>query len=180
METERLLIRHPQLGDEVDLLELRNSEYVLKYNCMKKITIEQLQEELRQEMASEDDSFCIVLKESNKIIGKVDVSPDSLRYRINSLGISYYLGEQYASKGYMTEALREVLRYVFEERSAEVLSVRAFRSNAASIRLIEKLGFTHEGCIRRGVMGYQDVVYDDMIYSILREEYKTRQHFIQS
>jgi RimJ/RimL family protein N-acetyltransferase len=171
METERLLLRGVQPGDEEDLFEIRNSEYVLQYNCMKKITMEQLQGQLMKDMESKD-IYCIVLKENGKAIGMIDLEPDGLRYGVNSLVISYYLGEQYASKGYMTEALREMIRYVFEERGVDVLAVRAFKANEASVRLIEKLGFIYEGCIRRGVKGYQDIIYDDMIYSMLREEYK--------
>ncbi len=174
METERLLLRGAQPGDEKDLFEIRNSEFVLKYNCMKKLTMEQLQEQVMKDMESKD-IYYIVLKESGKVIGMVGIDPDTLRYGVNALCISYYLGEQYAAKGYMTEALREMIRYVFEERLVDVLSVRAFKSNEASKKLIEKLGFVHEGCIRRCVKGYQDVIYDDMIYSILREEYKARE-----
>ncbi|MDF2908969.1 MAG: hypothetical protein K0R34_4290 [Herbinix sp.] len=173
METERLLLRGVQPGDEEDLFEIRNSEYVLKYNCMKKITMEQLQEQVMKDMESKD-IYCIVLKDNGKVIGMIDLELDELRHGVNSLVISYYLGEQYASKGYMTEALREMIRYVFEERGVDVLAVRAFKANEASGRLIEKLGFIYEGCIRRGIKGYQDIIYDDMIYSMLREEYKTR------
>ena len=174
METERLLLRGLLLGDEEDLFEIRNSEYVLKYNCMKKTTMEQFQEQVTKDMESKD-IHCIVLKESGKVIGMIDLEPDGLRYGVNSLVISYYLGEQYASKGYMTEALREMLRYVFEEIGSDVLAVRAFKDNEASGKLIEKLGFIYEGCIRRGVKGYQDIIYDDMIYSMLREEYEARE-----
>ena len=174
MDTERLLLRGIQPGDEEDLFEIRNSEYILKYNCMKKITMEQLQEQIRKDMENKD-IFCIVLKENNKVIGMVDIGQDTLRYGVNSQGISYYLGEQYASKGYMTEALREIIRHAFEEKSLDVLSVRAFKDNEASRRLIEKLGFEYEGCIRRGVKGYQDIVHDDMIYSILRQDYMSRE-----
>jgi RimJ/RimL family protein N-acetyltransferase len=141
---------------------------------MKKITLEQLQEQLMKDMESKD-IYCIVLKENGKVIGMIDLEPDGLRYGVNALVISYYLGEQYASKGYMTEALREMIRYVFDERGVDVLAVRAFRDNEASGRLIEKLGFIYEGCIRRGVKGYQDIIYDDMIYSMLQEEYKAHQ-----
>ncbi len=170
MQTERLLIRGVLPGDEKDLFEIRNSEFVLKYNCMKKITMEELQEQIVKDMESRD-TYCIVLKENNKVIGMVEISLDTLRYGVNAQGLSYYLGEQYTSKGYMSEALREVIRYAFEERNVDVLSVRLFKANEASRRLVEKLGFVHEGCIRRGVKGYQDIIYDDMIYSMLREEY---------
>lgn len=171
MKTERLILRVAKPGDEEDLFEIRNSEYVLKYNCMKLITKEMLQEQLVKDMESED-TYCIELRESGKVIGKVDIDPDTLRYGVNALGLSYYLGEVYSSKGYMTEALKEIIRYVFEERQVEVLSVRLFKDNGASGRLAEKLGFTYEGCIRRGVKGYNDIIYDDMIYSLLKEEYE--------
>ncbi len=170
METERLLLRRVLPGDEMDLLEIRNSEFVLKYNCMKKVTLEELQSQIVKDMEAED-IYSIVLKENSRVIGMVDISPDTLRYGVNAKGLSYYLGEQYTGKGYMSEALREVIGYAFEELGVEVLSVRIFKANEASKRLIEKLGFVHEGCIRSGVKGYGDIIYDDMIYSMLRVEY---------
>ena len=170
METERLILRAARPQDAEELYELRNSEYILQYNCMSKVTMEELQESIAKDMES-DNAFYIELKENKKVIGVIDLDQDNLRYKVNSLSISYYLGEEYASRGYMTEALREIIRYTFEERRAEVLSVRVFKDNMASRRLVEKLGFVSEGCIRRCVKAYGDIIYDDMIYSILKEEY---------
>jgi ribosomal-protein-alanine N-acetyltransferase len=170
METERLIIRNALCGDETDLYEIRNSEFVLRYNCMKKITKEQLGEQIAKDMES-DRVFHIVLKETGKVIGNIDLDTDTLRYGVNALSLSYYLGEEYGSRGYMTEALREMIRYVFEERQAEVLSVRVFKGNTASGRLVEKLGFVNEGCIRSCVKGYDEMIHDDMIYSMLKREY---------
>lgn len=170
METERLILRTARCGDEKDLMEIRNSEYVLKYNCMSKLTAEHLQEQVEKDMKS-DDTFYIELKDNHKIIGMIGIEADSLRYGVNSLCLSYYLGEEYSSKGYMTEALRKIIRYAFEEKHVDVISVRVFKDNMASRRLVEKLGFTNEGCIRRCVKGYGDIIHDDMIFSILKEEY---------
>jgi RimJ/RimL family protein N-acetyltransferase len=170
METERLIIRKAQCGDEADLYEIRNSEFVLKYNCMNKITKEQLGEQITKD-AESDCVFHIVLKETGRVMGNIDLSADTLRYGVKALGLSYYLGEEYGSRGYMTEALREMIRYAFEERQAEVLSVRVFKDNTASRRLVEKLGFVSEGCIRSCVRGYDKELHDDMIYSMLKEEY---------
>ncbi len=174
METSRLILRKAKPGDENDLFEIRNSEYVLKYNCMKKLSLEELREQLRKDM-EEEDIFYIELKQNNKVIGEIGLTPDSLRYGVNSLCVSYYLGEDYSSKGYMTEALEEIIRYVFEDKQADVLAVRLFKENTASEKLVEKVGFVHEGCIRSCVKGYQDIVYHDMVYSILKEEYAARQ-----
>jgi len=173
METERLILRQAKAGDENDMFEIRNSEFVLKYNCMSKITMEKLQEQVVKDMES-SNIFYMELKENHKVIGAIDLDADTIRYGVTSLCLSYYLGEEYSSKGYMTEALREMIRYVFEEKKADVLSVRLFKDNIASQKLVEKLGFMNEGCIRNCVKGYQDIIYDDMIYSILKEEYEER------
>lgn len=53
----------------------------------------------------------------------------------------------------------------------DVISVRVLCENTASMHLVEALGFQKEGVIRRCLKGYQGIVYDDMIYSILKEEY---------
>lgn len=171
METERLILRYAKLGDENEIYELRNSEYVLKYNCMSKVTMEQLREQVKKDMTS-DHVFYMETIEDHRVIGIIDLHEDSLRYGVNSLCFSYYLAQEYASKGYMSEALREMLRYCFKERKTEVVSVRVFKENMASRRLVEKLGFINEGCIRRCVKGYQGILYDDLIYSILKEEYE--------
>lgn len=57
---------------------------------------------------------------------------------------------------------------MFEDRKIDVLSVRVFKGNITSQILVEKLGFKNEGCIRQGVKGYNDIIYDDMIFSIMK------------
>ena len=39
-----------------------------------------------------------------------------------------------------------------------------------SCALIEGLGFEREGVLRKCVKGYQDVIYDDIVYSLLKED----------
>ena len=90
---------------------------------------------------------------------------------MDSLCLSYYLAQAHAGKGYMTEALEAVLAYLFRERKPDVISARALSVNAASIGLLEKLGFVREGCLRRGVRGYGDVLHDDVLFSILKEDF---------
>ncbi len=169
METNRLIIRNAKISDVDDIFEMRNSEFVLKYNAMKVLTYEQMSAQVCKDVDS-SNSFCLELKETGKVIGKIDLDEDSLRYGVNSLCISYYLNENYASKGYMFEALNEVIRHVFEDRKIDVLSVRVFKENNASRLLVEKLGFKYEGCIRMCVKGYNNVVYDDLIFSMIKDE----------
>ena len=61
------------------------------------------------------------------------------------------MGEAFAGQGLMTEALGAVVPYAFQTLGAPVLSARVFRENKASQRVLEKLGFTREGLLRRAV-----------------------------
>lgn len=169
METKRLWLRTARASDLNEFLAIRNSEFVLKYNAMKLLTHEEAAAQIASDAAS-GDVFYLEAKEGGALIGAIYLEQDSLRYGVRALGTSYYLGERYAGQGYMTEALCEVMRYVFEERNADVLSARVFRGNEASTRLLVRLGFVNEGCLRRCVMGYGGVIYDDLVFSVLKED----------
>lgn len=73
----------------------------------------------------------------------------------------------------MSEALEGLLRYLFLQTGTEAVSARAFTENAASLGLLEKLGFTREGTLRRAVRTYEGRCFDDAVFSLLREEYFT-------
>lgn len=171
LETKRLILRKPEASDAADMLDIRNSEFILKYNCLKKISLE----EMIQDIYQAENQYYLVEKTDKKIIGAVFIEPDSLRYQINSCTISYFLKEEYTHKGYMHEAMQAVIDNLFST-GLEVISCRVFKENTASLRLAETLGFTQEGIIRRGVRAYGDVVYDDVIFSLLKEEYIKNQY----
>ena len=71
----------------------------------------------------------------------------------------------------MTEARRSLLPYAFEVLQVEVVSARVFSGNRGSERVLEKLGFVKEGTLRRAVKGYGGIIYDDVVFSLLREEW---------
>jgi len=85
--------------------------------------------------------------------------------------LDYFLGEEYARKGYMTEALRGLITHIFETKPVAILTVRVFADNAASVALMEKLGFVHEGTLRHAVRSPDGVLHDDRLYSLLRAEW---------
>ena len=161
--TDRLCIRLAKHSDVDMVLPFRNSEFVLKYNCMHKCTRDELQYELVRE-----DSYVVVLDE--QVIGVIDLHEDSLRYRIASKELSYYLDEAYTKHGYMKEALSAIIDYLFKVENLECVSARAFIQNIASHKLLLSLGMHQDGVLPKAVMGYNDIVYDDGLYSILREE----------
>ncbi len=170
LETQRLILRTVTLDDVDDMVEMQNDEVVLKYNCMKPMDIEEMRNFI---LTLQTDEKHIVLhhKEEKKVIGFIDLSPDSLRYGVKSLTLSFYLNTNYTSKGYMSEALRNVINHAFQTLQLDVVSARAFLPNLTSNRLLIRLGFTHEGTLRQAIQGYRGVIYDDCLYSMTKDDF---------
>lgn len=85
--------------------------------------------------------------------------------------IGYALSEAYWGKGYATEAVKKVIQYGFEELGLEIISVYHYPHNKRSQRVIEKCGFKYEGTLRKSSVLYDGSIYDDVCYSITKEEY---------
>ena len=66
----------------------------------------------------------------------------------------------------------KVIAHLFEREELELISARVFGENAASQALLEKLGFTHEGTLRKGVRTHDGKAHHDKLFSLLREEYQ--------
>lgn len=165
--TERLQLHPPCKQDTAPLLAIRNSPFVLRYNAMRPLTLPQMEQQLSE---LHDSMLVLSCKDSGLIIGAAFFSPDQMRYQTGSLCLSYYLGESWCRHGYMSEALAALIPQLFSQ-GAQLLCARCFSPNTASRALLAKLGFQLEGCLRHAVLGYGGIIYDDCLYSILKEEF---------
>jgi ribosomal-protein-alanine N-acetyltransferase len=62
--------------------------------------------------------------------------------------LGYWIGEPYARRGHMTAAVRALAPFVFETLRLRRIEAACLPANAASIRLLERVGFTREGYAR--------------------------------
>jgi len=62
--------------------------------------------------------------------------------------LGYWMGEAYAGRGLMSEAVEVAVRYAFNTLQLHRIEAACLPSNAASVRLLEKIGFTREGYAR--------------------------------
>lgn len=84
--------------------------------------------------------------------------------------IGYTLAPRRQGHGYATEAVRAVLDHLFRVRGLHKVSAECDARNVASARVLERLGFTREGLLRRHTWT-KDEWTDDLIYGLLRTEY---------
>ncbi|MFM8275049.1 MAG: GNAT family N-acetyltransferase [Gemmata sp.] len=87
-----------------------------------------------------------------------------------TMELGYWIGEPFWGNGYAAEACRAVLEYAFAEYKPERVQARVIDGNHASERVLTKLGFKHEGVLRRSLLrrGHME---DVRLYSLLPDEW---------
>lgn len=78
------------------------------------------------------------------ILGSVTLS-NVVRGPLQSCFLGYKIDEKVTNKGLATEAIAHITRFAFEKLSLHRVEANIMPDNAASIRVIEKLGFQKEG-----------------------------------
>ena len=172
IETERLVLRSAEPSDTEAYLRLWNSPFVQKYNMKALLDFDRAAAEIA-EAAKSDRVLFLQRKEDPRMIGMIDFAEDTLRFGVNSCTLSYALREDCSGLGYMTEAVRAALRYAFETLGMDRVAGRVFSENQASLRVLEKLNFVREGMLREAVRGYGGRVYNDVLFSLSRAEFKS-------
>ena len=117
-------------------------------------------------LRSEEQWFIIENKDGSKI-GQLICSPKGPHY-----SIGYRVIPKERNKGFATEAVKIAVDYLFLSKNMVRIESETNPHNAASSRVLEKAGFRKEGLIRKSVF-IRGEWKDGMMYSILRDEWKT-------
>lgn len=104
----------------------------------------------------------------NKVAGSIGFFLKDDVYR-KSAEIGYYLAEEYWGKGIMTEVIKKVVEYAFENFNIIRIYAEPFARNTGSRKALEKAGFKLEGILKNSVVK-NDIVEDSCIYAILKGE----------
>jgi len=93
-------------------------------------------------------NWAIVLKTTAQTIGWFGIGGASHPGVENERDFGYLLVRRAWGHGYMTEALRAVLRYEFETLGTPYISATCETANPASARVMEKVGMQHIKTVR--------------------------------
>ena len=151
-ETDRLFIR-PYRADDYEesyaLMQDKELYRFLHFDVMNADEYQGLFHWLIQSYESKGNdykySFAIILKETNQLIGWAGVG--NLDLLENEKEIYYLIGQQHWGNGYAYEAAKEVVKYAFNSRGLNRVVAKVDPDNAASKRIIEKLGFRYESTL---------------------------------
>jgi len=113
--------------------------------------------------------FAICEAEGGTHVGNIKLGPVNWIHRYAD--ISYFIGDRsFWSRGLATDAIRTVTGFGFEVLKLHRLQAGVYRSNGASARALERVGYALEGTLRQKLRA--DSAWEDhLIYGITADQW---------
>jgi [ribosomal protein S5]-alanine N-acetyltransferase len=151
-EGERVSIRRPAAADAAEFVATMRASAALHHPWGEyPTTLEKFDEYLRRRQQPHDDGFLVCERATGAIAGVININ-SIVRGFFQSGYLGYYAAAPFAGRGYMTEGLRLVTRYAFDELKLHRLEANIQPGNAASLALARRCGFRREGYSPRYLM----------------------------
>ncbi len=173
-ETERLILRKFKKSDAKDIFNNYSSKAnVTKYLTWKphKTLDDAKNYLLNFALASYDDPdtyrWAIVLKETNEVVGCIDVVRMIKERRKVELG--WVLDDMLWGRGLMPEAAKVVLEYLIKEGFARIEGHHHIE-NEKSGRVMQKIGMQFEGILKKYSLDNDGKLVDMKMYAYVAEE----------
>ena len=116
----------------------------------------------------ENETFAFAITADSKVVGSISIFRQGNIHRLTA-ELGYYISEEYWGRGIMTEAVKQICKYVFGNSDIIRIYAEPFEYNAASCRVLEKAGFQYEGTLRNNAVKNGKVIGMKM-YSLLKED----------
>ena len=174
LNTARLRLRPFTASDADALFALHSNAHVLRYwdapPWSERSRADRFIAACRQ-FAEEGSGARLALDRGpgEALLGWCGVTRYNPDYRSASLG--YCLDEPAWGHGYATEAAGALLQWSFDTLDLNRVQAETDTRNAASARVLEKLGFVREGTLREDCVVNGDVS-DSWVYGLLRREWR--------
>jgi ribosomal-protein-alanine N-acetyltransferase len=105
---------------------------------------------------------------SRKMIGSMNLKNINMTDR--NAEVEYWLDNRFWRRGIASESLAPILKYAFSDMDLVRVYAIVHAKNTASIKLLEKFGFTREGTYRKATF-MNDEWSDVYSYGLLKEEF---------
>lgn len=117
-------------------------------------------------------NWIVTLKDTNEVIGAITVVKESFNSRNCEIGYCY--GSKYWNNGYGTEALKTVMKYLFEECNMHLIIAIHEDINIGSGKVMEKAGMKKETVLKDRIFDEVTQEFQDyIVYSLTENEYKS-------
>jgi ribosomal-protein-alanine N-acetyltransferase len=179
LQTSRLLLKRYQQGEgKLVYALIRDNKTRLQDHFPR--TIAQITDENKAELyvrsriadwyGQKGYFFGIWEQGSQTYIGQISVK--NLDWEVPRAEIGYYISKEYEGRGLMTEVLKVIIRFSFEQLKVRKLFLRTTPSNVRSSKLAENCGFVKEGCLRKDFLKADKTLSDVIYYGITLQDFQ--------
>lgn len=178
LETERLILRPIEKTDAEAVFSYRSDAWINRYQGWIPASISDVHYFINYKVSPEINlpgtwvQFVLIKKDTNELIG--DIGVHFLASDTFQVEMGCTLNKLYHGKGYATEALKQMIRHLFEQLNKRRITASIDPRNESSIKLYEKLGFRKEAHFRESIYLNGEWV-DDLVYALLKNEWKNGQ-----
>ena len=157
IETERVVLRAPQMSDYPAWAELRatSRDFLVPWEplwALDELSRASFRRRVRHYLHDmrEDMGYALFVHDtqSKALVGGITLC-NVRRGVTQSCTLGYWVGAAHAKQGYITAAVRAVVPFVFDSLKLHRLEAACLPTNTASMRLLKRVGFTREGLARR-------------------------------
>ncbi len=142
LKTARLLLRPWTEADAESLYEYAKNPLV---GPAAGWPVQNNSRQIIRDILSAKETYAVTRKGNDAAIGSVGLlrgDKSNLRIADDEAEVGYWIGEPHWGKGYIPEAVRELMRHAFEDLKLSALWCGYFDGNEKSKRVAEKCGFT--------------------------------------
>jgi RimJ/RimL family protein N-acetyltransferase len=170
IETKRLILRKPRMDDAPAVFSgwVQDPEVTHFLTWRPHENFGQTESMLARAIAAwEGDarfSFMITLKNGD-LIGRIE-----LRIEGHRVELGYVMNKSFQGRGYMTETVRAIIDWAFQQPSIYRVYATTGVDNIASQRVMEKTGMLREGLLRKYIIhpNISNEPRDSYIYAIVK------------
>ena len=177
IETDRVLLRAPQMSDYSAWAELRaaSQDFLVPWEPLwapDELSRASFRRRIRHYIRDmrEDVGYALFVYDtrSTSLVGGITLC-NVRRGVTQSCTLGYWVGAAHARQGFMTAAVRAVVPFVFDSLELHRLEAACLPENTASMRLLERVGFKREGLARRYLRINGDW-RDHVLYALLETD----------
>ncbi len=172
-----LILSNPKLAKEVSDFHMRNKEAIewtepVRYPeyYTKKGQKRYLKEDLKEAIKMNEYRFWLQIKGEKEIIGTVSIAAIMLG-SVKSCYLSYKLDKDFWGKGYMSEAIEEIIRFAFKDLDLYRIEAAVMPKNTKSIAVMNRFNFVQEG-YSKGYLEINGKREDHLRFALINEDEK--------
>ena len=152
IKTKKFILRPYRKGDEESLGKHINSKEVSRFMSTVPFPYKMsdahywIKHNSKLDKLKNKKEINFAIEISNSVVGGIGLMHIAKNHKAE---IGYWLGRKYWGKGIMTEAIKIIVDYAFNQLKLRRVYAKAFIKNKPSVRVLEKNDFKLEGILKK-------------------------------